>query len=94
MDSSTGKAANDRVLFLIAQANRRTRGNRHAAADNRVRPKMPDGEIGDVHRAATALAIAVFLAEQFANHAIDMLFERGFEQFLVFVRFAMRHTLG
>ena len=88
-----GEAADHRVLFLITQPNRRAGGNRHAAADNRVRAEMPDGEIGDVHRAAAALAIAVFLAEQFANHAIDVLFKRGFEQFLVLRCFAIRHAL-
>ena len=59
--------------------------DRHAAADNRVRAEMPDGEIGDVHRAAATLAIAVFLAEQFSNHPVNMLFQRGFEQFFVLV---------
>ena len=44
---------------------------------------MPHREIGDVHRAAAAPTIAVVLAEEFANRAIDVLFQGGLNQILV-----------
>ena len=33
---------------------------------------MPDVEVGDVHRAALALAVAVAPAEQLGHHAVDV----------------------
>ena len=53
---------------------------------------MPDAEIRDVHRTTATFAITFLLAEQFADHAINVLFERGFEQILVLVGLAMRHA--
>ena len=43
-------------------------------------PQMADAEVGDVHAAAAALAVAIFLAEQFGDGAIDVVFQNFFEQ--------------
>jgi len=47
-------------------------GDRHAAGDDAVGAQHPDGEVGDVHRAALALAIAVGAAEELGHHPVDV----------------------
>src|SRR5713226_8995521 len=42
------------------------------AADDRVRAQVAVGVVGDVHRAALALAVAGLLAEQLGEHAVDV----------------------
>jgi hypothetical protein len=80
-----GEAAHDIAALEVTVGQRRARGDRHAAADDRVRAQMADGEIRDVHRTAAAPAITVVLAEEFANRAIDVLLQRGFDQILMLV---------
>ena len=45
-------------------------GDSGAAANDCVGAQVAGGGIGDVHRAALALAVSRFLAEQFGEHAI------------------------
>ena len=89
-----GKAADDIAAFEVAVGQRRARGDRHAAADDGVGAEVADGEVSDVHRAAAATAVAVVLAEQLADGAIDVFLQRGFEQVLVLAGRAIRHALA
>ncbi len=65
-----GEAADDIAAFEIAVGQRRTGGDGHAAADNGVGAEVANAEVRDVHRAASATAVAVILAEQLTNGAI------------------------
>ena len=50
----------------------RPHGNRQTAADNAIGPQIAGLDIGNVHRAATPVAIAGFLAEKFRKHPADI----------------------
>ena len=89
-----GEAADHVAALEVAVGQGRAGGDRHAAADDGVGAEMADGEVGDVHRAAAPAAIAVVLAEQLADGAIDMFFQRRFEQVLVLGGRAVRHALA
>jgi hypothetical protein len=51
---------------------RRARGDAHGAADNGVGAEIAVALVGDMHRAALAPAIAFFLAQQFAEHFLEL----------------------
>ena len=78
----------------VAVGQGRAGGDRHAAADDGVGAEVADGEVGDVHPAAAAVAVAVVLAEQFADGAIDVVFQRRFDQVFVLGGLAVRHALA
>ena len=52
----------------VLRRKRGASGNPRSSADNRVRPEIPGGRIGDVHRSALSLAVAGFLAQQLGEH--------------------------
>ena len=85
-----GEAADHAVVAEVAGRQRRAGGDRHAAADDRVGAEVADREVGDVHRAAAAAAIAVVLAEQLADGAVDVFLERGLQEFLAAVGATVR----
>src|SRR6188474_366318 len=58
------------ILLQILRRIRGSGGDAGAAAHDRVRAKISRGRVGDVHRAALALAVARFLAEQLRKHQI------------------------
>ena len=86
-----GETAHHVAPFEIAVGQRRARRNGDAAADDGVGAEVADREVGDVHRAPTPAAVAVVLAEQLADGAIDMLLQGGFEQVFVPGRGAVGH---
>jgi len=49
-------------------------------------------EVGDVHPAAAALAVAVLFAEQFSDGSVNVIFQCGFNKFLAVLRLACRHA--
>ena len=51
---------------------RRADRDRQAAADDAVGAEVALGHVGDVHRAAAAVAIAVLAAEELGEHAADL----------------------
>ena len=53
----------------------------HAAADDGVGSQVADREVGDVHAAASSFAVAVFLAEEFGERAVDVVLQSLLEQF-------------
>src|SRR4029453_7003962 len=64
------EADRDAILLEILRRKRCTSRDAGAAADDGVRPEVAGCRVGDVHRAALALAVAGFLAEQFSEHQI------------------------
>ena len=87
--SETG---HDRFVVEIAESHRRAGGNRRAAADNGVRAEVAYREIGNVHRAAPAFAIAVILAKELADGPVQMFFERVLDQPVALGGLAPRDT--
>ena len=87
-----GEAANDLVGATIAECHRRAGCDRDAAADNRVGTEMPGREVAYVHAAATTAAVALFLAEEFRDHAVDVLFESVGEEPVVVRRLGPGRT--
>ena len=77
-----GEAADDPVAPLVADRHRRARRDRHAAADDRVRPEVAGREVADVHPAAAAAAVALLLAEELGDHPVDVLLEGRLQQLL------------
>ena len=60
------------ALALELGGQRRPAGDRQPAADDAVGAQHPHREVGDVHGAALALAVAVGAAEQLGHHAPDV----------------------
>jgi hypothetical protein len=77
-----GHAADDAVDALVTDRHGGARRDGHAAADDRVRAEVPRREVADVHPAAPPAAVALLLAEELGDHAIDVLLEGGREEFL------------
>ena len=77
-----GEAAGDLAVAEVARAHGGAGGDRHAAADDGVGAEVTDAEVGDVHAAAAALAVAVLLAEELGDGAVDMVFEPGLDELL------------
>src|SRR5581483_11935872 len=82
----------DVAALEITVGHGRTGGDGHAAADDGVCAEVADGEVGDVHRTAATATVAVVVAEQFADGAIDMFFKRGFDEVLVFGALEIGHA--
>ena len=71
-----GETTNDIAALQIAIGQSCAGGDGHAAADDGVCAEVSDRKIGNVHRAATTATVAVILAEEFANSAIDVFLHR------------------
>ena len=89
-----GEAADDVAALEITVGQGGAGGDGHAAADDGVGTQVTDGEVGNVHGAAAPAAIAVVLAEQLADGAIDVLLQCGFEQFVGLRGGALWHALA
>ena len=74
------EAAHDLVVLLVAVGHRRAGRDRHGPADDRVGAEVAGREVADVHAPAATAAVALVLAEQLGDHAVDVLLERGLEQ--------------
>src|SRR5690606_13781650 len=61
-------AADDAILFLELDRMRRARRDADVRGDDAIGAQHADGEVGDVHGAALAAAVAPFPAEQLAHH--------------------------
>src|SRR6185503_11309924 len=59
------------VLQILRRVGRASRDAR-AAADDGVRAEVAGGRVGDVHRAALALAVAHLFAKQFRKHQLGI----------------------
>ena len=81
-----GERADDFALFGFVDVDTgghgRARGDRNAAADDRVRAEVTHAEVRNVHAAAAAFAVTGFLTEQFGDGAVDVIFHHGVTQFL------------
>ena len=56
------------VAAALPDRHRRAGRDREATADDAVGAQVPDGPAGDVHRAATPVAVAVLAPEQLGHH--------------------------
>ncbi len=79
-------AAHDGIGALVAQGHRRPGRDRHAATDDRVGAQVTRREVADVHPAAPAAAVALLLAEQLGDRAVDVLLERRLDQRVAILR--------
>ena len=81
-----GERADDFALFGLVDVDTgghgRARGDRDAAADDRVRAEVTHAEVRNVHAAAAAFAVTGFLTEQFGDRAVDVVFHDRIAQFL------------
>src|SRR5688572_26145648 len=64
------EADRDAILFQVLRRVRRAGRDAGAAADDRVGAKIAGRRVGDVHRAALALAVPGFLAQQLSEHQV------------------------
>ena len=69
------------MITQIATGQGRAGGNGYPAADDGIGAQMIEGEIGDMHTAPAAFAIAVFLAEQLGDGPEDMIFNGSLQKF-------------
>ena len=66
------EADHDAVEALHLVGQRRAGGDRDAARDDAVGAEVAGGDVGDVHRAAAAAAVAGLLAEQLGHHLLEV----------------------
>jgi hypothetical protein len=64
------EADGDATVLEVLRRVRGSGGDAGAAAHDRIRAEVARGRIGDVHRAALALAVADLLAEQLREHQL------------------------
>ena len=74
------ETANDLAGAQVAQRHGGARGDGYAAADDGVGAQLARREVGDVHAAAAPSAVALVLAEELRDRAIEVLLERRGEQ--------------
>ena len=84
ISSVAGECADDfsfvRRIDVDAVGHCRARGDRDAAADDRVCSEVSDAEVRDVHSAAASFAVAGFFTEEFGNGSENMVLEDGFQK--------------
>src|SRR5579864_8974379 len=69
------KTAHDPAGPKVTHAQRCAGSDRHAASHDGICTKVPDAEISNVHAAAAALAVAVFLPEELGNRPEQVVFQ-------------------
>ena len=74
------EAADHPVRVVVAVGHRGARGDRHAAAHDRVGAEVARREVADVHPAAATGAVARLLAEELGDDVVDVLLERRLQQ--------------
>ena len=65
------KGDDNLAVLLLLGGKRRTDGDRNAAADDTVGAEIALGDVGNMHRAASALAVSGLLAEELCEHFRD-----------------------
>ena len=75
-----GEAADDLAGAQVAQGHGGAGGDGHAAADDGVGAQLAGREVGDVHAAAASPAVALVLAEELGDGAVDVLLQRRRDQ--------------